>query len=382
MSNGHPLHAESRNATRGEGKEVTMVQLFGRSWTREELTRYAGNIDQIGGVRLSVLEDGKARGIRTAQFETGSGLAFTVLLDRGMDVGSTRFKGASLVWESNVGPAHPMYFEKDGLSWHRTWSGGLVNGCGTAYMGRPCEDEGESLGIHGRLSHIPASNTWADAAWRGDEYEMWVLGKARETTVKGENILVNRRVWTHLGESRLFIRDTMTNEGLEPAPHMMLYHFNFGFPLVAEGTEFIAPSKMVHSFARGGGETPDHKRYVAPIDGCPERGFRHEMVAGNDGYVTLVLANRQFNAGQGLGIYCRYRLAELPHIMQWVMMRAGTYVAGLEPSNCPMGGRTRAREEGWLPFLAPGEEREYLFEVGVLANNEEIDAMASQVIVP
>ena len=77
-----------------------------------------------------------------------------------------------------------------------------------------------------------------------------------------------------------------------------------------------------------------------------------------------------------------YRPAELPHIAQWVLARAGTYVTALEPHNCPVWSRAQARESGTLSFLAPGEAREYNFEVGVLANNREIEAMASQVIVP
>jgi hypothetical protein len=357
-----------------------MVNLFGRSWTRQELTRYAGSMDQLGGVRLSVLDDGKGRGIRTAQFETGSGLAFTVLLDRGMDIGSARFQGAALAWESAVGPAHPMYFEKDGLSWHRTWAGGLLNGCGTTYGGLPCEDQGEVLGIHGRLSHTPANNIWADAAWQGDEYEMWVQGKVRETTVKGENVLVQRRIWTHLGASRLFIRDVITNEGLEPAPHMLLYHFNFGFPLVAEGTELIAPSRKVTPFLREGVTPLDPARYVAPMDGFQEQAFLHEMAAGEEGFATLVLANRGFDQGRGLGLYWRYRPAELPRLLQWVLARAGTYVTALEPHNFTAWSRAQARAAGTLAFLAPGEAREYNFEVGVLANNHEIEALAAQVI--
>ena len=358
-----------------------MVKLFGRSWTRQELARHVGSIEQLGGVRLSVLDDGKGRDMRAVQFETGSGFAFTVLPDRGMDIGSARFRGASLAWESSVGPAHPMYFEKDGLSWHRTWGGGLLTGCGTTQIGRPGEDQGEALGIHGRLSHIPASNVWADAAWRDDDYEMWVQGKARETTAKGENILVDRRIWTRLGESRLFVRDVVTNEGLEPAPHMMLYHFNFGFPLVAEGTAFIAPSTNVTSFARDGATAVDHTRYAAPIDGFQEQAFFHDMATGEDGFATVVLANREFDGGRGLGLYCRYRPTELPNFVQWVFIRAGMYVTAFEPHYGTMQGRARARATGVLPFLASGEEREYNFEVGVLGNNDEIDAMAARVIV-
>lgn len=363
-----------------------MVQLFGRSWTRHELERYAGNIDQLGGVRLGLLDDGKARGMRTAHFETGSGLAFTVLMDRGMDIGSARFQGASLAWESAVGPVHPMYYEKDGMGWHRTWSGGMVNGGGTTQIGMPCDDQGESLGHHGRLSHIPASHVWADAAWNGDEYEMWVQGKMRETlpwpSVRTENIAVTRRIWTHLGSSRLFMRDVVTNVGLEPAPHMMLYHWNWGFPLVAEGTALIAPSRGVRARVGEGCEPIDSTCYPAPIDGFQQQGFAHDIVAGEDGFATLVLANRGFDGGRGLGIYWRYRPSELPNLMQWVWVRAGNYVTAFEPFNATMMGRVRAREEGVLPILEPGQAKEYTFEVGVLANNAEIDARAAQIRTP
>ena len=106
------------------------------------------------------------------------------------------------------------------------------------------------------------------------------------------------------------------------------------------------------------------------------------MAAGEDGFATLALANREFEEGQGLGLYWRYRPAELPHLMQWMFVRAGTYVTALEPHNLPAWSRAEARKTGTLSFLAPGERREYNFEVGVLANNREIETLASQVIVP
>lgn len=354
-----------------------MVQLFGRSWTREELQRYVGNIDQIGGVRLVELGDGLGRSMRVVEFQTGSGLDFSVLLDRGMDIGSARYRGASLTWESNRGPAHPMYFEKDGLGWLRTFSGGLLTGCGMTYAGAPTVDEGEPLGLHGRLSHIPASNVWADGAWRGDAYEMWVRGKVRETAVFAENLCLTRRIWAHLGESRFFIRDLVQNEGYQATPHMMLYHVNFGFPLLAEGTELIAPSKRVtprDEVAAPGLEA--HARYEAPIDGYQEQVFYHEMAAAEDGYVTVILANRGYQGGQGLGIYLRYRQAELPRFVQWKNVCAGTYVTGLEPANCGVEGRDKDRQNGTLQFLQPGEEREYLLEIGILDGNAAIDEMA------
>jgi hypothetical protein len=347
------------------------------------LARYAGNLSQLGGVHLGELSDGSSRGVRTADFQTGTGLAFTVLLDRGMDIGACSYKGAAISWMGNPGPVHPAYFEKDGLSWLRTFHGGLVTGCGVTAAGAPSEDGGEALGLHGRLSHLAASNVWADGAWRGDEYEMWARGKMRQAIVFGESISVTRRVSAKLGESRLFIRDLVANEGFQTTPHMMLYHINFGFPLLAEGAELLTPARGItprDAVAASGAAIQG--TYEAPVDGYAEQCFYHDMAADGAGFVTLMLVNRGYDNGQGLGIYVRYRQAELPLFTQWKEVCAGTYVTGLEPANCWVQGRAKDRAEGRLQFLEPGEEREYLIEVGILANNAEIAAMDATLVKP
>jgi len=53
----------------------------------KELARRVGTMKQLAGIRTSVLDDGKARGIRIADIDNGSGFRFTILLDRGMDIG-------------------------------------------------------------------------------------------------------------------------------------------------------------------------------------------------------------------------------------------------------------------------------------------------------
>ncbi|MFO7948286.1 MAG: DUF4432 family protein, partial [Armatimonadota bacterium] len=65
--------------------------------------------------------------------------------------------------------------------------------------------------------------------------------------------------------------------------------------------------------------------------------------------------------------------------IQWKMPAEGTYVTGLEPANCLVEGRTKDREEGRLVTLEPGESAEYSLEVGVLADNDEIDALGSEI---
>ena len=360
-----------------------MVTLFGRSWTKDEIMRRVGSLSQVGGVRVSALEDGATRGVRVAEVETGSGLSFVVLLDRGMDIGACKYRGAALAWESTVGPVHPSYAERPGLGWLRTFHGGLIAGCGLTTAGAPSVDEGQELGLHGRLSLLPASEVWASGAWRGDTYEMWVRGKMRETGVFAENLTLTRRIWANLGESRLCVRDLVANEGFEPAPHMILYHVNFGFPLLDEGTELIAPSRRVtprDAVAAPG--LDGHARYEAPIVGYQEQVFYHDMAPSDDGYVTVLLANRGFDGGRGLGISLRYRQAELPRFTQWKMVGAGTYVTGLEPGNCLVEGRDKDRARGILQFLEPGEQREYLLEIGVLDGVSAIDAAVATLPTP
>jgi len=47
-------------------------------------------------------------------------LTFSVLLDRGMDIGPASFKGMPLAWVSPTGWGHPMYYDQMGSGWLRT----------------------------------------------------------------------------------------------------------------------------------------------------------------------------------------------------------------------------------------------------------------------
>ena len=73
-----------------------MATLFGSSYTRAELLQHVGDISQFAGVRVGELGDGFERGVRVADFRTGSGFEFSVLVDRGLDITWAAFGGASI----------------------------------------------------------------------------------------------------------------------------------------------------------------------------------------------------------------------------------------------------------------------------------------------
>jgi hypothetical protein len=350
-----------------------MAKLFGNTYTRDQLLQHVGDISQFAGVRLGELGDGFERGVRTADFQTGSGLEFTVLVDRGLDIGWGAYRGASIFWRSPTTAIGPAFHEPEGLGWLRGFHGG-VNTCGLTYMGAPGPDQGEELGLHGRASYTPATNVAYGGDWDGDEYEMWLTGQLREAIVFGEYLILRRHISARLGESRLFIEDTVTNEGYQPSPHMQLYHVNFGFPVLSQETELLAASKEVKPRDDIAGEgIGQYNRFQPPTPGYQEQVFYHTPKVDADGYAQAALANPKFGGGQGLGVYVRFKPEELPRLVQWKMMGQTFYVCGLEPSTNWAGGRAEARAEGSLQVLEPGESRHYKVEIGVLASQAEID---------
>jgi hypothetical protein len=342
-----------------------MPTLFNRDFTPDELRRLTGTLDQLAGVRLVEMSDGKARGLRAADVWTGSGLRFTIWLDRGMDIGPAEFAGKPLAW---LHPAlgTPGQFEPPQLGWLRTFGGGLMTTCGLTHFGQPEQDGAEALGLHGRISHIPAQNVRVAAGWQGNEYLLTIEGEVRQSVLFGENLLLTRRVTTRLGATSFQIEDRVRNDGFRLTPHMLLYHCNFGFPVVSPESELrVAPadeSVRPRDAAAERGLSV-HAQFEVPNPDVAQQVFFHHPRPDAAGYVTASIHNRRL----GFGGFVRYRAAELPALAQWKMMGAGDYVCALEPATNHETPRAQLRERGQLRQLEPGEEVNYSLELGVLA---------------
>ena len=89
----HCLSAGRVASVRLQGKVRTVVELFGRDLTRREVAAHAGALSQFAGVRLMTLGDGLERGVRMLEFRSGTGLRFTVLVDRAMDIADCESQG-------------------------------------------------------------------------------------------------------------------------------------------------------------------------------------------------------------------------------------------------------------------------------------------------
>ncbi|MCF8567955.1 aldose 1-epimerase family protein [Alicyclobacillus tolerans] len=340
-----------------------MPILYGREYTKDELLTRVGHIHQIAGIAKYEAQDGVARGNRVLQVKTGSGLEFNIVPDKGMDITDVMFKGIPCVWRSANGDVAPSFFDSTGLGWLRSFQGGLFSTCGLTHFGSPCTDDGEELGIHGRIGNLPAYDVSSASTWVDDDLVFQVKGFVRQTRVFGENLVLSRTITTRLGGTEIGIEDVVTNEGFSHTPHMMLYHFNLGFPLIGEQSTLSIKAK--NTTARDEEAEKGLSEcfcFSPPLAGFQEQVFHHD-VEDQDDVVSVEVCNPELR----MNLKLEYRKSQLPHLFQWRMYGQGTYVLGLEPaSSSAIQGRATAREKGDLEFLAPGMSKTYHLKVSLM----------------
>jgi hypothetical protein len=359
-----------------------MAWYAGREWKREELLARIGDPQQVAGARGSVLTDGKADGVRAVEVTTGSGLAFTVLPGRGMDIPFASYKGRSIAFFSGTGITSPAYYQESGLEWRRGFYAGLLTTCGITNSGAPSVDQGKQYGLHGRLANAAAENLSIDQDWEGDEFVIRLKGTMREAEAMVENLTLTRRIETRLGAKTIRIHDTVTNRGFAPEPLMLLYHCNFGFPLLAPGARVVGPITQTTARdeeARKDRGVEECLAFPEPVPGYQEKVFFHALGTDGEGKTFIALLNRDVGGGEPLGIVMRWPQKELPHLVEWKMPRKGFYVLGLEPGTATPVGRGVLRQQGGMTTIDGQASYEVTLEVEVLdslAQFEETEKLA------
>lgn len=290
--------------------------------------------------------------MRAADINNGSGLQYTVLPDRGMDISLASYKGINLVYLTCNGETHPAYFEPEGPGWLRTFTAGFLTTCGLTYLGPPCEDNGELLGLHGRYSTIPAKQFSDLSAWDGNNYHFKLKGIIEEGFLFGNKLRMEREISSVSGQNKIHIKDLVTNFGSSPSPYTILYHMNFGYPLLTEEAELlIDPSETTPRDADAVSGIKEFRKFIKPQPAYREQVFFHTMKGNKNGEAIITLNNMKV----GIGVSISFNVHQLPYVNQWKMMGSGEYVLGIEPSNVLCKSRNILREENSLPVLQPGE---------------------------
>ena len=335
------------------------------------------NPAQLGGIETSVIENGPARGTRIAWINTGTGLRYKVVIDRAMDIADVFHNEHSLAWLSNTGIRPPEPFSNNGLEWLRTFGGGLLVTCGLTHVGGPEKDEYGERGLHGQISNIAAeliSVKQPDPVAGDMEFSM--SGIVKQTSIFGPSLELRRTISGILGHAIIKIHDEVINMGNTTVPHMLLYHCNFGWPLIDEGTDIIWDGKWE---SPGGDKDEKIFREGNNFHKCPAPLKAHngngeevafiDINSDDDGVCTCGLHNERL----GLAVVMRFNKAQLPWLTNWQHWGEGEYVTGLEPGTNPPIGQAKARKDKTLVYLAPGDKKIYDLEIEVLNNDNDIE---------
>ena len=337
------------------------------------------NHAQVGGIETSVLDNGIGRGARIAWFTTGSGLRFKVLLDRGLDIGEAFYNEHSLAWLSNRGFMLPQPLADRGIDWLTTWGGGLLTTCGLTHVGGPESDEYGERGVHGPFSNIPAEiESIIQPDIHSGSRTMSITGIVKQARVFGPHLVLRRTISVDLGTSVIEIRDVVSNAGNTASPHMLLYHFNFGWPLVDQGTKILWNGKWSPRYDDGKNrmfnEHTDFKTCPAPMEehnGSGEDVGIIDIDPDQTGTCTCGLHNERLN----LAVSLQFSKQQLPWLTNWQHWGRGEYVTGLEPGTHPPVGQKQARADNTLIILQPGESRHYDVRLDVLSTEEKIQPL-------
>lgn len=372
--------------------------------TRYVLTSVEENIDvgtwQIDGratavapgvpwsVRRQRLHGGKQDGVDLVVVDNGR-MTITLVPTRGMGILRVVSGDIRLGWDSPVREVvHPKYVNleaRGGLGWLEGFNEWMAR-CGLEWAGHPGQDRfinnvGEqaemNLTLHGKVANIPASEVEVIVE-REPRPRIRVRGRVDERAFYGPKLELWTEVSTEPGSPTFRIEDALTNRGAFDQEFQILYHANYGPPLLGAGSRVTAAVRRVTPFnAHAAKDVEAYAEYDGPVRGFIEQVYNLHPYADTEGRSLLMLRN----AAGDRAVSMRFAVADLPYVTLWKNLTAleEGYVTGLEPGTGFPYTRRLEREAGRVPKLQPGQTRGFAIEVGLHATTEAVRAVDEQI---
>lgn len=316
------------------------------------------------------------------QIEVDNGVcAFTVIPTRGMGVRRASVSDLRLGWDAPVkGPVHPQFvplMEPSGLGWLDGFDE-LVVRCGLESNGAPVFDEQGTLTypLHGRIANRPAHQVSVAADTHSGE--ITVHGVVDETRFHFLKLRISSEIKTRPGEQGFRITDRIENLSDSPAEAQILYHVNYGSPLLDAGAQLVAPVRTVVPRDAVAATGIDHwNDYLAEQPGFQEEVYFFELAADNNNNTQVVLKN-----GHGLqGVCMSFNTQQLPCFTIWKNTngKSDGYVTGLEPGSNFPNPRPFEEKQGRVISLLPRESKTFDLQIEGLLTPDQVQAAARQV---
>lgn len=308
------------------------------------INKYIGHPSQLFGVQETRLAGGKADGMKMLEIRNGKGLEFAVSLDRCADIPYLFYKGNSMAYIAPCGMVSPKYYDKNGTGFLKSFTAGFLTTCGLTAVGNPCIDNGEELPLHGNISNVPAEQY----SYTTEDDCIKITAVIRDASLFGHKLELVREYCCGLNNNILTLTDRIKNIDCKETPYMVLYHCNFGYPLLHENAKLsISSTNVVPRDAHAAEDLDTWNKLIEPSNSFVEQCYYHTF----EDTPMISIENPDISTKMEM----TFDRSTLDRFIQWKMMGEGEYVLGLEPANCYPDGRTVMREKGILKFLKPGE---------------------------
>src|SRR6266540_1234117 len=252
--------------------------------------------------------------------------------------------------------------------------------CGLEWAGHPGKDkfinntgdEAEmDLTLHGKVGNIPASEVEVviDAS---APYRIRIRGRVDERMFYGPKLELWTEISTEPGSNALRIEDEVKNYSAYDQEFQIIYHSNYGPPLLEAGSRFVVAAKEVRPFnAHAAKSLNQFAEYVAPTKGFIEQVYGVIPFADENNRASVMLRN----AASDKGVTMSYLVDQLPYFTLWKNTTAieEGYVTGLEPGTGFPANRSVERKAGRVPKLKPNETRKFAIDFAILAGKEQVD---------
>ncbi len=383
-----PSEAPSAAAEASSGKILTSVErnVHVDSW------EIAAEDKTASGARWSVqkitLHGGKQEGVDVILLDNGR-LKFTVCPTRGMGVLSVTMGDVRLGWNSPVKEVvHPQYINlqsRNGLGWLEGFNEWMVR-CGLENNGHPGIDKfinnvGDEatmeLSLHGKIANIPASEVEV-LIDGGSPHRIRIRGRVDERAFYGPKLELQTEISTVPGSNSFQITDVITNRGSEEQEFQILYHANYGPPLLEEGASFAGALERVTPFNQHAAkDIASFSEYKAPQRGFVEQVYCLRPLADSQGRVLIMLQNRARNKAVSMS----FPIIELPYVALWKNTNAESdgYVTGLEPGTGFPNNRRIERKFRRVPKLAPGKSYHAEIDFTIHVTADEVAEIANRI---
>ncbi len=330
-------------------------------------------------VRKRTLRGGARDGIDLIEVHNGA-LSYSILPTRGMGLWRGAYRGHYLGWRSPVlGPVHPKFVDqgaRGGIGWLSGFDEWLCR-CGLGWNGPPGADGNTPLTLHGRIANSPAHHVEVRVGL-DPPHEISVVGQVVESGLFLGQLHLTSTTTTVPGSNRLVIHDVVENRAAAPAEMQLLYHCNFGPPLLEAGSRVVTACREVAPLNIRSAENIDTlESYAGPAVGFSEQVHAYEPLADAHGHALALL----LNAGGDRGALLRWNPEELPCLSVWKNTGAieDGYVTGIEPATNYPNFKGFERKQGRVKTLPPGGHWQCRWSIEVFDNKASVDRALAEI---